>query len=38
MVGCAYCGLNQPVGECVESGGRHYCCDAHRQAAEAAER
>ncbi len=34
MVGCALCGVNQPRSECVESGGRHYCCDAHRQQAE----
>lgn len=38
MVACAYCGVNQPADECVESGGRHYCGEAHRRAAEAAER
>ncbi|MFC5302382.1 PP0621 family protein [Azospira restricta] len=35
MVSCAHCGVNQPRSECVESGGRLYCCEAHRRAAEA---
>lgn len=34
MIACAHCGLNQPRGECVESGGRFYCSEAHRQVAE----
>lgn len=34
MVACAHCGVHQPRGECVESGGRLYCSAAHRQAAE----
>jgi uncharacterized protein len=34
MVACAHCGVNQPRGECVESGGRLYCSEVHRQAAE----
>lgn len=34
MAACAYCGVNQPRSECVEHGGRVYCSEAHRQAAE----
>lgn len=34
MVACARCGLNQPVSECVRSGVRYYCCEAHRRDAE----
>jgi len=36
MVVCAHCGVNQPRSECIESGGRLYCSDVHRQAAEQA--
>lgn len=35
MVRCALCGVNQPRGECVESGGAVYCSEAHRREAEA---
>ena len=34
MAACAHCGVNQPRSECVESGGRLYCSEAHRRAAE----
>lgn len=34
MVSCAYCGVNQPRSECMESAGRHYCSEAHRAAHE----
>lgn len=34
MVTCAHCGVNQPRSECVESGGRLYCSEAHRRASE----
>lgn len=36
MVSCARCGLNQPLSECIESRGLHYCSEAHRREAEEA--
>ncbi|MEK7737471.1 MAG: PP0621 family protein [Pseudomonadota bacterium] len=30
MVACAYCGINLPEAESVESGGQHYCSEQHR--------
>ena len=33
MVGCAYCGVNQPLSECVPDGNRFYCSEAHRRLA-----
>lgn len=35
MVRCAFCGVNQPRGECVESSGAVYCSESHRRQAEA---
>jgi octaprenyl-diphosphate synthase len=34
MIRCAFCGVNQPRGECVESGGAVYCSESHRREAE----
>lgn len=31
MVECAHCHLHLPQGECIEAGGRHYCCEEHRR-------
>jgi len=36
IVPCAHCGVHFPASEAVEEGGRHYCCDAHRDADRAA--
>ena len=31
MVRCTRCGVNLPRSEAIQSRGRFYCCDAHRQ-------
>jgi uncharacterized protein len=31
MLACQHCGVYVPESACVVEGGRHYCCDAHRQ-------
>lgn len=33
MVSCAYCRLNIPAGEAIQSGGRHFCSEEHRRLA-----
>jgi uncharacterized protein len=38
MVLCAQCGLHLPEGDAVKDGSHFYCCEAHRQAAAAAEK
>ncbi len=32
MVRCIYCGVHLPRSEAIMSGGKYYCCEAHRQA------
>lgn len=34
MVRCAYCGVHLPESESTMSDGKHYCSEAHRQAAD----
>lgn len=34
MVPCARCGVLMPESDSLAHGGRHYCCEAHRRAAE----
>jgi uncharacterized protein len=31
MVKCAHCGVYVPEHEALASGGRFYCCEAHRK-------
>ncbi|HYT15275.1 MAG TPA: PP0621 family protein [Burkholderiales bacterium] len=33
MVPCAHCGINLPRGEALETRGRFFCCEEHRQLA-----
>lgn len=35
MVTCSYCAVHLPESEGVTDGGRVYCCEAHRVAAQA---
>lgn len=32
MVKCEVCGLHVPQSEALEKSGKHYCCEAHRDA------
>lgn len=32
MVRCIYCGVHLPRSESIMSGGKFYCCEAHRLA------
>ncbi|WP_051240577.1 PP0621 family protein [Tepidiphilus margaritifer] len=34
MLQCAHCGVFVPTSEAVRSGGRVFCCQEHREAAE----
>lgn len=38
LVSCAHCAVNLPDTEALESGGRHYCSEAHRRAGPAGRR
>lgn len=38
MVTCAHCGVHLPESEGLADGGRIYCCEAHRAAAQNVER
>lgn len=33
MVVCAQCGVHLPQSDSVTANGAHYCCEAHRRAA-----
>jgi uncharacterized protein len=35
MVACTRCGVLMPESDCLADRGSYYCCEAHRQAAEA---
>jgi uncharacterized protein len=35
MVRCVYCGVHLPMSESIMSGGKYYCCEAHRKAHQA---
>lgn len=37
MVRCEVCGLHVPTNEALTKGGKYYCCEAHRDAAEGRE-
>jgi len=36
MLPCAHCGVHLPAGDALPGRNGHYCCTAHRDAAESA--
>ena len=34
MVACAHCGVHLPQSDSIRANGAHYCCEAHRLAAD----